>query len=52
MVGHGGFGLVYRGVLSDGRKVAIKLMDQAGKQGEEEFKMEVRPFSLFNFSLF
>lgn len=45
IVGHGGFGLVYRGVLNDGRKVAIKLMDQAGKQGEEEFKVEVRTFS-------
>ncbi|XP_062105844.1 probable serine/threonine-protein kinase PBL7 isoform X2 [Humulus lupulus] len=45
VVGHGGFGLVYRGVLSDGRKVAIKLMDQAGKQGEEEFKMEVELLS-------
>lgn len=41
VVGHGGFGLVYGGVLSNGRKVAIKLMDQAGKQGEDEFKMEV-----------
>ncbi|KAG2712556.1 hypothetical protein I3843_04G123400 [Carya illinoinensis] len=41
VVGHGGFGLVYRGVLNDGRKVAIKLMDQAGKQGEDEFKVEV-----------
>ncbi|KAL5570955.1 hypothetical protein UlMin_023370 [Ulmus minor] len=45
VVGHGGFGLVYRGVLSDGRKVAIKLMDQAGKQGEEEFKVEVEILS-------
>ena len=42
MIGHGGFGLVYRGVLQDGRKVAVKLMDRAGKQGEEEFKVEVR----------
>ncbi|GMJ08596.1 hypothetical protein like AT3G58690 [Hibiscus trionum] len=41
VVGHGGFGSVYRGVLSNGRKVAVKLMDQEGKQGEEEFKMEV-----------
>lgn len=41
VVGQGGFGLVYRGVLNDGRKVAVKVMDQAGKQGEEEFQMEV-----------
>ncbi|XVE64136.1 hypothetical protein DITRI_Ditri07aG0077700 [Diplodiscus trichospermus] len=40
VVGHGGFGLVYRGVLSNGKKVTIKVMDQAGKLGEEEFKME------------
>ncbi|XWS41130.1 hypothetical protein CRYUN_Cryun17cG0053600 [Craigia yunnanensis] len=45
VVGHGGFGSVYSGVLSNGRKVAIKLMDQAGKQGEEEFKMEVELLS-------
>uniref|UniRef100_A0A0D3DU78 Protein kinase domain-containing protein n=3 Tax=Brassica TaxID=3705 RepID=A0A0D3DU78_BRAOL len=45
VVGHGGFGLVYRGVLNDGRKVAIKLMDNAGKQGEDEFKMEVELLS-------
>ncbi|XP_008789341.2 probable serine/threonine-protein kinase PBL7 isoform X1 [Phoenix dactylifera] len=41
VVGHGSFGSVYRGVLPDGRKIAVKLMDLAGKQGEEEFKMEV-----------
>ncbi|ONK69044.1 uncharacterized protein A4U43_C05F18700 [Asparagus officinalis] len=41
VVGHGSFGSVYRGVLGDGRKIAVKLMDRAGKQGEEEFKMEV-----------
>lgn len=41
-IGHGSFGSVYKGVLGDGRKIAVKLMDHAGKQGEEEFKMEVR----------
>ncbi|XP_062231006.1 probable serine/threonine-protein kinase PBL7 [Phragmites australis] len=41
MVGQGSFGAVYRGVLPDGRKVAVKLMDRPGKQGEEEFDMEV-----------
>lgn len=41
VIGHGSFGLVYRGVLNDGRKIAVKLMDRAGKQGEEEFEVEV-----------
>nr|XP_010925618.1 probable serine/threonine-protein kinase PBL7 [Elaeis guineensis] len=41
VVGHGSFGSVYRGVLPEGRKIAVKLMDRPGKQGEEEFKMEV-----------
>ncbi|XP_058208654.1 probable serine/threonine-protein kinase PBL7 isoform X1 [Rhododendron vialii] len=45
VIGHGAFGLVYRGVLQDGRKVAVKLMDQAGKQGEEEFQVEVELLS-------
>ncbi|KAL3509123.1 hypothetical protein ACH5RR_028524 [Cinchona calisaya] len=45
IIGHGAFGSVYRGVLQNGRKVAIKLMDQAGKQGEEEFKVEVEILS-------
>lgn len=45
IIGHGAFGSVYRGVLQNGRKVAIKLMDSAGKQGEEEFKVEVELLS-------
>ncbi|KAM7495027.1 hypothetical protein LguiB_029636 [Lonicera macranthoides] len=45
VIGHGGFGLVYRGVLQDGRKAAVKLMDRVGKQGEEEFKVEVELLS-------
>ncbi|XP_074590868.1 putative serine/threonine-protein kinase PBL23 [Curcuma longa] len=43
VIGRGSFGSVYMGTLPppDGRKVAVKLMDSGGKQGEEEFKMEV-----------
>ncbi|KAK3000500.1 hypothetical protein RJ639_020446, partial [Escallonia herrerae] len=45
VIGYGGFGLVYQGVLQDGRKVAVKLMDRAGRQGEEEFDVEVELLS-------
>ncbi|KAL8152152.1 hypothetical protein V2J09_009912 [Rumex salicifolius] len=45
VIGHGAFGSVFRGVLDDGKKVAIKLMDRDGKQGGEEFKMEVELLS-------
>ncbi|KAF7822907.1 putative serine/threonine-protein kinase PBL7 [Senna tora] len=45
VIGHGGSGLVYRGVLNDGKKVAIKFMEDARKQGEEEFKVEVELLS-------
>lgn len=48
VIGHGAFGLVYRGVLQDARKVAVKLMNQAGKQGEDEFKVEVLSLSAFS----
>lgn len=41
VIGQGAFGSVYQGVLHDGKRVAVKLMDQAGKQGEEEFKVEM-----------
>ncbi|XP_047324874.1 probable serine/threonine-protein kinase PBL7 isoform X2 [Impatiens glandulifera] len=45
VIGHGAFGSVYRGVIHDGRRVAVKLMDRAGKQGEQEFKAEVELLS-------
>ncbi|KAI5071013.1 hypothetical protein GOP47_0013264 [Adiantum capillus-veneris] len=41
MIGCGGFGSVYRGVLPDGRVAAIKQLDIAGKQGDHEFRVEV-----------
>ncbi|XP_058760075.1 cysteine-rich receptor-like protein kinase 25 isoform X2 [Vicia villosa] len=40
-IGKGGFGEVYKGVLSDGREVAIKRLSESSKQGVEEFKNEV-----------
>lgn len=41
LIGHGGFGSVFRGVLGDGRIAAIKRLDQASKQGDFEFRVEV-----------
>ncbi|MCO5563597.1 hypothetical protein L7F22_017244 [Adiantum nelumboides] len=40
VVGHGGFGSVYRGVLADGRQAAIKQLDRQSKQGDHEFRIE------------
>lgn len=37
----GGFGLVFRGKLKDGLKVAVKQLKAASLQGEKEFKSEV-----------
>ncbi|KAL5729620.1 non-specific serine/threonine protein kinase [Ranunculus cassubicifolius] len=39
-LGHGGFGSVYRGVLRDGTKVAVKQLEGIG-QGKKEFRAEV-----------
>lgn len=41
MIGRGGFGSVFRGVLPDGRIAAIKQLDQSSKQGDLEFRVEV-----------
>ncbi|KAK3005943.1 hypothetical protein RJ639_016729 [Escallonia herrerae] len=41
VIGDGGFGVVYRGVLRDGSMAAIKMLNREGKQGERAFRLEV-----------
>nr|XP_043634775.1 probable serine/threonine-protein kinase PBL7 [Erigeron canadensis] len=41
LVGSGGFGMVYRGVLRDGTLSAVKMLHREGKQGERAFRSEV-----------
>lgn len=47
IIGQGGFGKVYRGVLLDGRKVAVKrLSDYHNPGGEEAFQREIQLISV------
>lgn len=41
LLGQGGFGYVHKGVLPDGKVVAIKQLKVGSKQGEREFQAEV-----------
>ncbi|KAG2709975.1 hypothetical protein I3760_04G003600 [Carya illinoinensis] len=45
ILGEGGFGCVYKGVLADGKDVAIKQLKIGGGQGEREFRAEVEIIS-------
>lgn len=45
MLGEGGFGRVFKGVLSDGMAVAIKKLTTGGHQGDKEFLVEVEMLS-------
>ncbi|KAF6159065.1 hypothetical protein GIB67_032682 [Kingdonia uniflora] len=41
ILGEGGFGPVYKGVLSTGQEIAVKRLSKNSGQGQEEFKNEV-----------
>ncbi|KAL3525399.1 hypothetical protein ACH5RR_013771 [Cinchona calisaya] len=45
LLGQGGFGYVHKGVLSDGREVAVKSLKSGSGQGEREFQAEVEIIS-------
>ncbi|XP_019155957.1 PREDICTED: G-type lectin S-receptor-like serine/threonine-protein kinase At4g27290 [Ipomoea nil] len=40
-IGEGGYGPVYKGVLDDGKEIAVKRLSKTSKQGLVEFKNEV-----------
>lgn len=45
LLGEGGFGFVYKGVLSSGKEIAVKSLKSGGFQGEREFQAEVEIIS-------
>ncbi|KAJ7947201.1 putative Kinase [Quillaja saponaria] len=40
-IGEGGFGSVYKGILSDGTIIAVKQLSSSSKQGDREFVNEI-----------
>ncbi|MED6162455.1 hypothetical protein PIB30_070575 [Stylosanthes scabra] len=42
ILGKGGFGTVYQGMLKDGREIAVKRLSKNSRQGVQEFKSEVK----------
>ncbi|KAK1362501.1 Receptor-like serine/threonine-protein kinase [Heracleum sosnowskyi] len=40
-LGEGGFGTVYKGLMEDGKEIAVKRLSKTSRQGTKEFKNEV-----------
>ena len=47
IIGEGGFGKVYMGILKDETQVAVKLLSTSSKQGYKEFRAEVRHIYIY-----
>ncbi|XP_058105645.1 probable receptor-like protein kinase At5g24010 [Magnolia sinica] len=45
VIGRGGFGIVYKGVLTNGMKVAVKRSTPGSRQGHSEFLTEIKIFA-------
>lgn len=45
LLGQGGFGYVHKGVLPNGKEIAVKQLKMGGHQGEREFRAEVETIS-------
>ena len=44
LLGQGGFGPVYKGILADGSAVAVKMLSNTSQQGPQQFLNEVFDF--------
>ncbi|XP_044496590.1 LOW QUALITY PROTEIN: putative leucine-rich repeat receptor-like serine/threonine-protein kinase At2g19230 [Mangifera indica] len=42
VIGEGGFGKVYMGIMEDGTEVAVKVLSQSSRQGYKEFQAEAQ----------
>ena len=47
ILGEGGFGSVYKGILTNGLDVAVKILSHTSQQGTQEFLNEVFNSLLF-----
>lgn len=45
LLGEGGFGRVYKGMLSSGKIIAVKVLREACRQGEKQFRSEIKTLS-------